>query len=258
LLIRRLDAQNHGHAFYHGRLDSKRRKEVLARFKEDPDCRVLLCTDSGGVGLNLQMASTVINMDQPWNPAVLEQRIARVHRLGQHRSVQVYHFISSGTIEHSMLSVLAFKSSMFAGVLDDGQTEVFLGGSKMNKFMEAVEHVSGAIEPSKPAPPPEDDADLPADVTSPDAGMPPAPQPEPWNALFTMGAELLTRFGQSLQAPQGGAQAAAPLTRLLTRNDTTGQPELRIPLPDPETADKLAGLLSGLGDLLKSFGKPQK
>lgn len=258
LLIRRLDAQQHGHAFYHGRLDSKRRKEVLARFKDDPDCRVLLCTDSGGVGLNLQMASTVINMDQPWNPAVLEQRIARVHRLGQHRSVQVYHFISSGTIEHSMLSVLAFKSSMFAGVLDDGQAEVFLGGSKMKKFMEAVEHVSGAIEPSKPAPPPEDDVDLPADEASPATAMPPAPQPEAWNALFTMGAELLTRFGQSLQAPKSGAQAAAPLSRLLSRNDTTGQPELRIPLPDPETADKIAGLLSGIGDVLKNLGNPQK
>ncbi|MFA6245101.1 MAG: C-terminal helicase domain-containing protein, partial [Candidatus Hydrogenedentales bacterium] len=92
LLIRRLDGQKHGHTFYHGSLDRKKRKEVLDRFRTDPDCRILLCTDSGGVGLNLQFASTMINMDQPWNPAVLEQRVGRIHRLGQRRNVQVYHF----------------------------------------------------------------------------------------------------------------------------------------------------------------------
>lgn len=56
-------------------------------FVEDPSCRVFLSTDTGGVGLNLQnAAAVVINMDLPWNPAVLEQRIGRVYRLGQHRS----------------------------------------------------------------------------------------------------------------------------------------------------------------------------
>ncbi len=58
-----------------------------------------------------------VNMDQPWNPAVLEQRIGRVHRLGQRRPVRVVHFVAQGTIEHGMLDVMAFKKSLFAGVL---------------------------------------------------------------------------------------------------------------------------------------------
>ena len=59
-------------------------------------------------------------MDLPWNPAVLEQRIGRVHRLGQTRRVQVVNFVAQGTIEEGMLSVLKFKKSLFAGVLDGG------------------------------------------------------------------------------------------------------------------------------------------
>src|SRR5437016_1340811 len=93
----------------------------------------------------LQSSSVVVNMDLPWNPAVLEQRIGRVHRLGQRRPVQVVNFVAQGTIEEGMLSVLQFKKSLFAGVLDDGATEVFLGGSRLSKFLETVEKATGAI-----------------------------------------------------------------------------------------------------------------
>ncbi|MFX8581829.1 hypothetical protein ABTM27_20455, partial [Acinetobacter baumannii] len=91
----------------------------------------------------------------PWNPAVLEQRIGRVHRLGQRKSVQVVNFVAQGTIEEGMLSVLAFKKSLFAGVLDGGESEVFLQGTRLSKFMEAVDEVTGAMgtaEPAEPAP----------------------------------------------------------------------------------------------------------
>ncbi len=87
-------------------------------FKQDPDCRVFLCTESGGVGLNLQNASVVINCDLPWNPAKLEQRIARAWRKGQTRPVQVINLIAEGTIEHGMLETLANKQGLADGVLD--------------------------------------------------------------------------------------------------------------------------------------------
>ena len=96
-------------------------------------------------GLNLQHASVVVNMDLPWNPAVLEQRIGRVHRLGQTQPVRVVNFVAQGTIEEGMLSVLKFKKSLFAGVLDGGEKEVFLGGSRLTKFMETVEKATTAI-----------------------------------------------------------------------------------------------------------------
>ena len=110
-----------------------------------PRCRVFLATDAGGVGLNLQHANVVVNVDLPWNPAVLEQRIGRVHRLGQRQPVSVVNFVAKGTIEEGMLSVLSFKKSLFAGVLDGGESEVFLGGSRLKRFMQTVENVSGHI-----------------------------------------------------------------------------------------------------------------
>jgi SNF2 family DNA or RNA helicase len=78
-----------GHVRLHGGVPSALRGRLIDRFREDPDCKVFLSTDAGGVGLNLQVASHVVNLDLPWNPAVLAQRIARVHRLGQREAVNV-------------------------------------------------------------------------------------------------------------------------------------------------------------------------
>lgn len=115
LIQDRLNSSKNNYVLFHGCIASRERKDLIRQFKEDPGCRVFLSTDAGGVGLNLQNASTVINMDLPWNPAVLEQRIGRIHRLGQHRPVRVINFISQGTIEHGMLSLLSFKQSLFCG-----------------------------------------------------------------------------------------------------------------------------------------------
>ena len=143
LIIRRLKRKRWGHVLFHGGVPSAQRGALVDRFREDPACRVFLSTDAGGVGLNLQhAASTIINMDLPWNPAVLEQRIGRVHRLGQAHGVNVVNFVAEGTIEQRMLSLLAFKKSLFAGVLDGGDSEVFLGGTRLSKFMESVEAVT--------------------------------------------------------------------------------------------------------------------
>lgn len=103
---------------------------------------MFLSTDAGSVGLNLQCASYVINLDIPWNPAVLEQRIARVHRLGQKRNVQIINLIASETIEHRMLETLKFKSSLFGGVLDNGEDQIFMGESKFKHFMQSLDKLA--------------------------------------------------------------------------------------------------------------------
>src|SRR5262249_37322808 len=145
LLVEQLQGRPWGHVLFHGSVPSGQRADLIDRFRDDPDCRVFLSTDSGGVGLNLQHASVVLNMGLPWNPAVLEQRIGRGHRLGQRQPVRVVNFNAQGTIEEGMLAVLKFKKSLFAGVLDGGEKEVFLGGSRLNKFMETVESATAAI-----------------------------------------------------------------------------------------------------------------
>jgi superfamily II DNA or RNA helicase len=171
LLVRRLKQRKIGHVLFHGGVPGGKRKDLIDRFRDDPDCRLFLSTDAGGTGLNLQHASVVMNMDLPWNPAVLEQRIGRVHRLGQKQPVRVINFVAQGTIEESMLGVLQFKKALFAGVLDGGETEVFLGGSKLNKFMETVEKVTTAI----PEPLLDDAEEALRTPPEGDGEMPPAP-----------------------------------------------------------------------------------
>ena len=90
-------------------------------------------------------------MDIPWNPAVLEQRIGRVHRLGQRRTVRVVNFVSAGSIEARILELLKFKKSVFAGALDqDGEDVVMIGESQMKRFLKTVETVTENIEKSDP------------------------------------------------------------------------------------------------------------
>lgn len=80
----------------------------VARFHQNPPSRLFLSTHAGGVGLNLQQAAAMVgNMDLPWNPAVLEQPIGRVHRLGQMRGVQVINFVAGETIREGKRSVLS-------------------------------------------------------------------------------------------------------------------------------------------------------
>ncbi len=118
LVREHLERRKIGYAWHTGSVPQiKRRKEINA-FKEDPDCRILLSTESGGSGLNLQNASIVINVDLPWNPAKLEQRIARAWRKGQKRPVTVINLVARNTIEHGMLETLAIKQGLSDGVLD--------------------------------------------------------------------------------------------------------------------------------------------
>ncbi len=105
-----------GYVTLTGSVPSANRGALIERFFEDPDCRVFLSSDAGGVGLNLQAASLVVNLDLPWNPAVLEQRIGRAHRHGQLNPVHVVNLIAQGTIEERMLDTLAAKRNVFAGV----------------------------------------------------------------------------------------------------------------------------------------------
>jgi hypothetical protein len=105
-------------AWHTGSLPQQRRRAEINRFKHDPACRLFLSTDSGSVGLNLQAASVVINVDLPWNPAKLEQRIARAWRKNQTRSVNVVNLVTEGSIEHSILHLLGQKQALADGVLD--------------------------------------------------------------------------------------------------------------------------------------------
>jgi len=127
--VRELLERRDEHAeIFHGGLDSRARRRMLERFRDRPEFKVLFSTDAGGLGLNLQdSASIVVNLEVPWNPAVLEQRIGRVHRLGQLHSVQVLHFVTRGAIEERVRQVVESKRALFEGLLIDEADRVVVG-----------------------------------------------------------------------------------------------------------------------------------
>jgi SNF2-related domain/Helicase conserved C-terminal domain len=267
IIIRRLEARGFGYVSFHGGVPSEQRPALVERFRDDPACRVFLSTDAGSTGLNLQHASTLVNMDLPWNPAILEQRIARIHRMGQLRPVQVVNFVAKGTIEEGMLSVLAFKRSLSAGILDGGSGEISLGGSRLNRFMKEVENVTGNMGEGEAVTPAEEvgstvavDAAGSAEGVDADANIGAGEiavvridgagaasrdaDSNPWQALIQVGAQFLA----GLAAANHPNSAAHPW---IERDPATGAQNLKIPLPPPETAKQLANALSALADSLR-------
>ena len=149
LVEERLEEAGIGFAVHTGSVRQDRRRAELKRFRTDPDCRVLLSSESGGVGLNLQAASVVMNLDLPWNPAKLEQRIARAWRKRQTRDVLVVNLVAEGTIEHKMLSTLKFKQGLADLVLDArGDAADFESEKSKNAFLARV---SSLMESQLPA-----------------------------------------------------------------------------------------------------------
>ena len=248
-----------GYVHLNGSVPSKQRKGLMSQFREDPECKVFLSTDAGGVGLNLQSGSVVINMDIPWNPAVLEQRIGRSHRLGQHKTVRVMNFISSASIEERILGLLKFKRSLFAGALDqDGEDVVMLGESQMKRFMQSVEAVTENLQKSDPELELQKQKEEEQDIKAADekekaiekgvAATAPVKGLESLNTLLMSGSQFLMNLGKALSQP---AQAEQPVSKqfnsMIGRDETTGKTYLKIPLPDAEVMNNI---FSGLGELI--------
>jgi SNF2 family DNA or RNA helicase len=113
--------QRFGPEMYHGRITPARRESALVKFRDDPECGVLLMSyGAGSVGLNLQFASYVFLFDRWWNPAVEDQAINRAHRIGAAGPVTVTRFVSAGTIEERIDDILRSKRELFSKVFEEG------------------------------------------------------------------------------------------------------------------------------------------
>ena len=134
LIVEELEKLGLCFVYLNGDISAQQRNDIIDKFRNDKKIQVFLSTDAGGVGVNLQSANILINVDLPWNPAVLEQRIARIYRLGQKKKIGVFNFIAKYSIEHRIMHLLDFKKSVFQGVIEeDGADEV-----SMESFMSSV------------------------------------------------------------------------------------------------------------------------
>jgi superfamily II DNA or RNA helicase len=140
-----------GYVRLDGSVPQKKRQGLMHQFQNDPHCKLFVSTNAGSTGLNLQAANTVINVDLPWNPAVLEQRIGRAHRMGQKRPVQVFLLVTEDTIEESLLGTLAAKQALFLAALDpEAEASVIDLSSGIEELKNRLEILLGA-KPDAPS-----------------------------------------------------------------------------------------------------------
>jgi SNF2 family DNA or RNA helicase len=123
MLLRRLEAAGHEVAVFHGGLSRLDKERQVQRFRDR--ATVLLTTDAGSEGRNLQFCNAICNYDLPWNPMRIEQRIGRLSRIGQSRDVHVFNLVAAGTIEDAILHLLDAKLAMFELVV--GEIDMVLG-----------------------------------------------------------------------------------------------------------------------------------
>ena len=124
-----LEAEGMRSVFFTGAESTKAREQALAAFNDDPAATVLFASDAGAVGLNLQhAASCCINLELPWNPALLEQRIGRIHRLGQTHPCDIYNLVTEEGLEGRIAKLLEHKQALFSAVFSgSGDTAVWSG-----------------------------------------------------------------------------------------------------------------------------------
>jgi superfamily II DNA or RNA helicase len=232
-----------GFAWHTGSVPQAKRREDVRRFKTDPGCRLFLSTDSGGVGLNLQAANVVINLDLPWNPARLEQRIARAWRKHQTRPVQVFHLVTENSIEQRMIPLLAGKQALADTVIDarGGQTAMPLPSGR-KALVERLEALTGLTLAAAPAGSPE-----------PERASPPPALPEGIDAATVAAIERLAEAGLLELTAEGrrrllGVSLPKPETGRASR-----LPRAREIFAQAERKLRMAAVLAGGGFAVESL-----
>ena len=226
-----------------GSVPQKKRQSLVHQFQKDPQCKLFVTTNAGATGLNLQAANTVINVDLPWNPAMLEQRIGRAHRMGQKRPVQVYVLVTENTLEESLLTTLAAKHALSLAVLDleSGTSEIDLA-SGIDELKRRLEILIGkkpddAIDESQKAQVEKETALLARKEKVAMAGG------QMISAAFAFLGELFPEGEASAQTLQATEMFKQKLSEGLEKGED-GKLKMTISFPDESALDNLAKSLA--------------
>ncbi|MFT5188719.1 MAG: superfamily II DNA or RNA helicase [Verrucomicrobiales bacterium] len=229
-----------------GSISQKKRPILVDTFQSDPECQVFITTNAGSTGLNLQAANTVINVDLPWNPALLEQRIGRAHRMGQKRPVHVYILVTEETLEERLLGTLTAKRELSLAVLDpDSNIDEVSMESGMEELRRRLEILLGAepaaaVDESTKQEALSETAALQARKTRvAEAGG------QMLSAAFAFLSEMLPDQPEKPENTATTNVIRESLSQCL-QTDESGKPVLTVTLPNTEALDKLAQTLAKL------------
>jgi superfamily II DNA or RNA helicase len=226
-----------------GSVPQKQRQVLVHRFQKVPECRVFITTNAGSTGLNLQAANTVVNVELPWNPAILEQRIGRAHRMGQKRPVQVYLLVSEGTLEENLLGTLSAKQELALAALDPDSdvTEMDLA-SGMEELKRRLEVLLGA----KPAAPIDESEKARVERQAAEMAKKErisAAGGHLLGAAFSFMGEMLAQQAETEKSAALAETLKAKLAQCLERGED-GKLKMTITLPDEGALDTLARSLA--------------
>ena len=228
-----------------GSVPQKKRQQLVRTFRTDAECKTFITTNAGATGLNLQAANTVVNVDLPWNPAVLEQRIARAHRMGQKRPVQVFVLVTEETLEERLLGTLSAKHELALAALDpDSDVDKVDMVSGMEELRRRLEVLLGqvpdaAVDESELARRTEEAQRLARREKIGAAGG------QLLNAAFSFLGELLPPQEETEQSKRLAEAMKQRLSECL-ETDEAGQTKLTVTLPDANALDHLAQSLARL------------
>jgi SNF2 family DNA or RNA helicase len=228
-----------------GSVPQKKRQQLVHQFQRDPACRLFLTTNAGSTGLNLQAANTVINVDLPWNPAVLEQRVARAHRMGQRNPVQVYLLVTEGTIEEKLLGTLAAKHDLALAALDmESDVKEVALSSGIEELKQRLEVLLGAkphaaVDETEKQRQQHEAERLARRSRVAEAGG------QLLTAAFTLLGEMIPQRGPTNGAAQMASKLKARLDECLER-DEQGRPRLTVTLPNEAVLENLARTVASL------------
>lgn len=240
-----LEAQGINYVRLDGSVPQKKRQQLVHEFQCNPDCMFFIATNAGATGLNLQAANTVINVDLPWNPAVLEQRIARAHRMGQKNPVQVFVMITENTIEEKLLSSLSAKHELALAALDmDSEVDEVEMASGMEELKRRLEVLLGAepdadTDESEKRRQEEEAERLERKVKVAEAGG------QLLGAAFNFLSQMLPKQAETEESKQMANMFKNSLSECL-EHDEEGRPKLTVTLPDTSALESLAKSLASL------------
>jgi hypothetical protein len=249
--------------YFTGAESQKQRTRSVIELHDDPATRVMLLSDAGGVGLNLQRAaSCCINLELPWNPAVLEQRIGRIYRLGQERPIDVYNLVSEQGIEARIATIVSDKQALFTGLFDGSSNELrFEAGASMRSQLERL--IDPAPGPAVLASDAEvdGDADPIASTGTSDALVAAADEAVDARNAAANGNNSAGdgRAAVATVTPTMALPIPADVARVVSSLDVrrTDDGGIAIAAP-PETAATLAALFGKLSELLASQASPDR
>jgi len=223
-----------------GSVPQKKRASLMHDFNNNDRYTFFITTNAGATGLNLQSADTVINVDLPWNPAILEQRISRVHRMGQSKPVQAYLMVTEQTMEENLLNTLSAKHQVALAALDnESELDEVSMESGMEELKRRLEVLIGAREEA-PA-----DQSVAAETTCETEGLAErrkrisAAAGQLVGAAFNMLAEMAPEQDDTTATQEMAAKFRERFAECLEQTDD-GQLRMTVTLQDSNVLDSLS------------------